>query len=514
MSSKNDKPLALLLLVLAGVFGLYARLAAPAQAGFPILDGGLFYSMATDLIENGLRRPFVASYNNLAIPYAYPPLGIFLTALLAHLTGWDLLQIVRWLPAFFSLLTLPLFYLLAREMLESPAQAALATLLYATLPRAYEWLVMGGGISRAPGTLFYLAFAWAAYRAFAHRDWRMSAWAALFGGLTLLTHPERALHAATTGALFWLWLDRSKSGVLRALIIGGGSLLVSTPWWSVVLARYGAGTLFLASQAGGPRWLFWAPLLQLDFTDESVPLTALLAAFGMFLAWKNGQRLLTLWFILTFLTDPRSAPHIVGVQTCLLAALALSKSLFPALTGEQPWETLLASRRGKIFFGYLIAILIFNVQSNLLTLQQRYVLPPVDRQAIAWVAAQTAPKSRFLALGWEKIPGFSPLLEWFPALSERTNIATIQGREWLPGKANFNLRVRTFPDLYACLDQTIACLEDWATQHQETFEYIYLSLHVPNGSPRLSRLSDSLRASPDYRLVYETSEVLIFQRIP
>ncbi len=509
---KHAKGLTWLLLALALVFGVYARLAAPVQASFPLLDGGLFYSMAADLAENGLRLPLFTSYNHLDIPFAYPPLGILLAALLHRATHWDLLEIVRWLPAFFSLLTLPMFFLLARQVLDSPDQAALATLFYATLPRAYEWLIMGGGIPRAPGTLFYLAFAWAAYGAFARREWRMALWAALFGGLTLLSHPERALHAAVTGLLFWLWLDRSWGGVGRALLIGGGTLLVGAPWWTLVLARYGAGTLLLAAHAGGARPLFWTPLLLFDFTDETVPLTALLSVFGLFLAWKNGPRLLSLWFLFVFLTDPRSAPHLIGVQASLLAAIALSRSVFPSLCKEPEWTTLLAQRLGKTAFAYFVVLLVFNVQSNLLTLQRRYVLPEADRQALAWIAAHTPAEGRFLALGWERMPTLSPLLEWFPALSGRMNIVTLQGREWLPGKANFNFRLETFPDLYACLDRDAACLEAWAAQNEETFEYVYLSLNVPGGGTRLSRLSDSLRTSPEYRLVYETPAALIFER--
>jgi len=131
-----------------------------------------------------------------------------------------------------------------------------------------------------------------------------------------------------------------------------------------------------------------------------------------------------------------------------------------------------------------------------------------------WVARETPSESRFLVLGWEEIPGFSPLLEWFPALSERGSASTLQGREWLTGKANFVHRVKTFPDLYACLDQEEACLERWATENDETFEYVYLSLLEPGGKARLSRLADALRESPNYHLIYETPEVLIFERLP
>lgn len=510
---RQEKEITWLFLILATFLGLYARLAAPAQAGFPVLDGGLFYTMANNLIQHHFRPPLTTSYNHLGIPFAYPPLGIFLLAWLAKASGWNLLEAIRWLPGLISLLTLPAFYGLAREMLRSPSQAALATLLYAALPRAYEWNIMGGGVTRAPGTLFYLLFVWMAYRAFTRQEWRATLLAAVMGGLTLLTHPERSLHAAAAGLLFWLWLGRSREGTLRALAISGGTLLISAPWWAIVIGRYGLSTIWLATQAGEPRWLFWAPLLQVDFTDESLPLTALLALLGALLAWQTGQRLLPLWFLLIFFTDPRSAPHVIGAPAALLASFGLSQGIFP-LFGPvgQGWLASLQQRNGKVALTYLVILLTFNVQSNLLILQERYILAPADQEAMAWIAEHIPSDKRFLALGWEQIPSLSPFLEWFPALSERMNIATLQGREWLEGKAHFKFRVDTFPELYACLFQETECLEEWARSHDETFDYVYLSLSVPGGGIRLPRLADALRNAAAYQLVYESPAVLIFER--
>ncbi len=511
---KREAQLTFLLLLLAALFGAYVRIFAAARAGFPVLDGGLFYTMTRDLLANDFRLPLVASYNHLDIPFAYPPLPLYLAGLIQILTHADLLEIFRWLPVAFSLLTVPAFFLLAREMLESPAQAALAALIFALLPRSYDWIVMGGGVTRAPAALFLILFLWACSLAFARKSWKMSSWAAVFGGLVLLSHPERALHAAAAGLLFWLWLDRTRPGALRALAIGGGTLLLGAPWWGVALSRYGAETLLLAAQAGGPRGLFWAPLLQLNFTDETVPLAALAAVFGAFVYWKRGKGLLAVWFVLAFLTDPRSAPHVIAVQVSLLAAIGLTEMLFPALARSSAgWQDVLGRIPGKVFFGYILVVMLFNAQWNLLQIGN-YVLTGADRQTMDWAAAETPPEGRFLVLDWQETPMLSPLLEWFPALSGRTNVVTIQGREWLPGAAHFSARIETYPDLYACLDRDAACLTDWAAQNGETFDYVYLSLQTPEGGRRVSRLSDALRGSIEYQLVYETPEVLIFERLP
>ncbi len=107
----------------------------------------------------------------------------------------------------------------------------------------------------------------------------------------------------------------------------------------------------------------------------------------------------------------------------------------------------------------------------------------------------------------------SPLLEWFPAFSERTNISTIQGREWLPGKQNFRLRLDAYPGLYACLSQDAACLEQWASQQDDSFDYVYLSLAAAaDAPPQHSLLEASLLQSDRYQVVYQSPSVLIFSR--
>lgn len=119
----------------------------------------------------------------------------------AALTGADLLDIFRFLPAAITTLCIPLVYWFARDLLGERPLAALAALIYALLPRSYIFLIMGGGITRAWGHLFMLLTAWMALRAFTHPQRRWAALAGLSGALTVLSHPEAAMHAAAFGPL-------------------------------------------------------------------------------------------------------------------------------------------------------------------------------------------------------------------------------------------------------------------------------------------------------------------------
>ena len=104
------------ILVLLG--GFLLRRAFFAASEFPLHDGGLFYVMIGDLIRNGFQLPLTSSYNAAAIPFLYPPLGLYITGWIETAFGADRLQLFRWIPLLLSTAAIPAFYLLAREYSE------------------------------------------------------------------------------------------------------------------------------------------------------------------------------------------------------------------------------------------------------------------------------------------------------------------------------------------------------------------------------------------------------------
>jgi hypothetical protein len=95
----NDMDPSILFLAVAILIGGTLRLYGVLRSSFPINDGGLFYTMIRDLMANGYHLPVTTSYNHLDLPFAYPPLFLYLTGFLADLTHWGLLNIIRILPA-------------------------------------------------------------------------------------------------------------------------------------------------------------------------------------------------------------------------------------------------------------------------------------------------------------------------------------------------------------------------------------------------------------------------------
>jgi hypothetical protein len=505
------------------LFGVLIRFYAAWKAGFPMVDGGMFLTMARNLQASHFLLPTVTSYNHIQIPYAYPPLGFYLLAGINNLFGISLLSLLQWLPAIFSALTIPAFALLAHRILGTISRAALATLIYALTPQAFEWQLMGGGLTRALGALFAILVIYFAIRMFQEKNIKMLAGTILTGALTIYSHPEWALQAATAGILVWWFFGRNKAGTIRALAAGVGILALTAPWWATVAARYGLGTFLVASQTPQGRLLFWWPLVNMSFSGATNILVAGLGLIAIFICLKNKGYFLPVWVVACFLIDMRSAGHVIPIQLALLATITLSDMIFPWFLAAQPNPSgrapaatgAFSSRLCQALLAYLFIAMLANSFSSVSTLAGLNTLPVQERQAMDWVRENTPPDSRFAVIGWVDSPWVSPLTEWFPALSERYSLTTVQGREWLPGDQNVNPWINNFEEIQSCLYQTITCLEDWSDNHNEPYNYVYISLRDPFGAPgaiRLNSLYLSLSTSQKYELVYNGPTVKIYWR--
>src|SRR6185503_19542427 len=91
------------LLAIAIVTGLLLRLGPILLSDFPLRDGGLFVTMANDIRHAGFGLPEFSTYNTGEVPFAYPPLGLYILAILPG----DPITTERWLPLVWSLLAIP-----------------------------------------------------------------------------------------------------------------------------------------------------------------------------------------------------------------------------------------------------------------------------------------------------------------------------------------------------------------------------------------------------------------------
>lgn len=506
-----------LIAMLAIIFGGWVRLSAPAMAGFPINDGGLFYVMMRAIRQNNFRLPLFVEYNGLQIPFAYPLLGLYAGSLISTIFRIDLIEIVRWLPAVILILTIPAFYLLSKAVLGSNFKAGIATFIFALTPRAMTWPIMGGGVTRSFGYLFLLLTLANVWMLFTKREKKYLFLSALFGALTVLSHPEAALQTVSLSLLFWIFKGRDKISTLNALYVGLGTLTLSSIWWIPVLLRFGPDPLLAAARTGSYSALAVLYPIFAVLTDEPLmTVVAVLGVAGLFIRLAQKDYLLPAAYLAPFIVEPRSAATYAMIPLSMLAGLALTEMVLPALAGLEPKRFAL----NRAAYGALLAIGLYLLGSAFYFDSQiaRTAVSPAERQAFEWVQSNTPAASRFLVLTGENEIFCDGVSEWFPASTNRVSVTTIQGSEWLAGKSAQAASLQTTVQGCLSANDALACVEQSAKGANLQYDFIFVVRQsaIKNFcravaiGPRGESITGALEQNPSYQPVYRNDEVSIF----
>lgn len=477
------------------------------------MDGGMFYIMVRDLQASQFALPVLTTYNQANIPFAYPPLAFYIAGGLDSLINGSLETILIWQPLIANLLTLPLFFVLARQILHAEDKAALATLIFALTPNSYWWQIVGGGLTRSLGALFFLLTILSADRMYRTRKPAWVTSATIAGSLAALSHPEWALQTVTAVFLFWLFYGRDRQGFFFLLIVGAGIGVLTAPWWLSIVHQHEFSIFLQAGQATKSRWLFWSIPLTMGFTGEYTPVIAVLALCGLFLHIAKKEYLLPTWALVALFVDPRGGIPASVVPFSIMATTLLMNGIAPLLApanadNTSNWTASLQSVAGRVFWAVFLTILLYGSFRVSLNLSQQS-LEDETRDALQWVATNTHPSDRFLILDWQENPLLSPLQEWFPALTGRRSITTVQGSEWLTGEQGFQARMDSSRAVHACAFEEAKCLDFLAGQ----YEYVFLSIKISGTINRIYPLLLSLERSDDFLLVYSTPGIRIFNVI-
>ncbi len=522
MKTETER-LNILILVFGLLLGAYARFLPASMVGFPVTDGGLFHEMVKAIQAEGYRLPTFVNYNGISIPFAYPPLGFYTTALVSDIFNIPLIEVFRWLPAVGSVLFSIAFYPMAAAILKSPLKGSLATVFFALLPRSISWYIMGGGITRVLGHLFLMLILFSAYKLFTMPSRKYLVLTILFGVGVVLSHLEASLHAVFLCAVLWAFFGRSKEGIKNALFVALGVIALTIPFFLIVISRHGLQPYLSAAQTGFQNPLAWVAILTGSFADEKfVTLLSALALLGFVVVLARREFLLAVWLFLPAIIDPRSAASVSIIPWAMLAAIGFVDIVIPGLYAlknnlqeagdiESNWSTYFIKSSAVKFA--LTALIFYAFFGTVLSDQvyPKVSLTPSDRAAMEWVAKNVPPQSQFLILTGETEAFADAVAEWFPVLSGSYSIVTIQGYEWMPDKV-FLTKLGEYYALQACMDKTSACVDEWSLKENHPFEYVLVSRDGISANE--NSLLTSLRAVAGYRLVYEEKDVYIFEKRP
>ncbi len=481
------------------LFGALARFWVPVTGGFVPMDGGMFLVAAREVSAHFPALPATLPYPTIAptIPFCYPPLAFYLTALL-HLAGVPLLLSMRLLPPLFSTLTIWAVWRLARRVFaaekEGEMMAGVAALFWALTPNGYLWMVMGGGLTRSPG-LFFAVLGVERGLAF-WRDGEKRAWfhTALFVALALATHLERARFLLIALLLVWLVYGRTARGLgaLMGCFLMGA--LLCAPWWGACVMRFGLGPFRAASRSGGLDWMDgYASQLGVGLGGESLfPVLVCFALGGVLVLGRRRAPFLWVWYLVIWALELRSGVAFISLPIALAAAgFVVSLPRLP---------------RRALFLG-ATGWLLLQASSSVLALR---VLSPDTRAAMAWCAANSPQQARFVVMPINRSPSWPIDLEgeWFPALARRAAPLTVQGAEWLP-KGTFAAQQSHYKRIFT--------LRSWAQMQADLAafgtraDWIFWPRSKAPTSTRHA-VQEQLLADPDWRVAFKNGDVLVLQR--
>ena len=425
-------------------------------------------------------------------------------------------------------LAVPAFYLLAKPILNSQAQAALATFAFAMLPRSFEWLIMGGGVTRAPGYVFAILALAAGVRLYQRPRPSLAALTGALAGLTALSHPEMNLFVVYSLSLIFLASGSRRAGLAASGLALAVAAAVAAPWWVHALRVHGPEPLLAAFGSGHRVWFTLGTVLMFDLSFEAfLSLIGVAALLGLLACIVERKRLLPVWILVIAILSPRSAGTLAAIPLAMLAAIGLEGVIIPGVrllsaAGSSASEVLGEAGSWALRLVQPLPVRGLLIVFGLYALLGAYLypfvgstavssLPPDERAAMAWIAANTPETSRFLVVSGLQNVWQDQSSEWLPALSGRVSLGTVQGYEWLPGR--FYQQWQHYSGLQACGMQTIDCLEDWANTNQLDFSHIYLPKRLWwDSATSNTPLRVSLEQAAGYQPVYENEAVVIYVR--
>ena len=204
--------------------------------------------------------------------------------------------------------------------MSSRPRAALAAAFFALAPGHYAWLLMGGGLTRALGNLFFISSLIFVHRTFIRPNWQVTGLAVLLCSLVVLSHPQAALLTVLSCAVFWVFYGCSRLSTIHAFAIVVGTLALTSPWWGTIIYRHGVETFYSAGQSGDLNISFQALWENLLSFQTILPFATIFRWMGLgWLIFKRRFDLLV-WGFLPYFIDQRSASIVTSFLYPILAA--------------------------------------------------------------------------------------------------------------------------------------------------------------------------------------------------
>jgi len=297
---------------------------------------------------------------------------------------------------------------------------------------------------------------------------------------------------------------------MQAGMVAVGTLLLSSPWWLNILLRFGFDPFLSTLHTGMYGTSILVFLKNIVLSRQSiVPVLLLLRLAGIvWCLWKR-KFFLVAWVILPIIVEPRSSDVIALYPLSMLAAIGFTDALLFLINRvrerhTQPLlEDVTQSRVLNLTIMSIILYLFLESFAVNIFLVGNSLKPPAV-EAMTWAQSNTPVDSKFLVLTGNPGVMTDPLLEWFPALANRSSQNTVQGLEWTLGPS-FGSHVSELVTLQSC--ETSSCIEAWSAKNNAPFSYLFVRRST---APRV--LHNALQ-NENYKLAYENQDIVVLYKL-
>jgi len=506
-----------MLIFLALLLGIFVRWNYISGSSYPMNDGGLFYKMTEDLINNDLMLPVYTSYNIDNIPFAYPPLAFYLAAIFHLVTKISLLNIYKILPFILTVGTMPALYYFALKIFDDKLLASLSLFFFAMLPRAFEWFVMGGGMTRSLGFLLAILAIGSIWDLFTgNHNWKNVISIAVLSSATILSHPETALFVIFCAILFFIYHRPQWKNLKYSLAVAIMVVILSTPWLVSIVGTHGLGPFMGAGSTGHENWFKISTLLTLNFGLENSYFLTVFGLFSLIAVFIRRDRLTYFLYgslIFGYIVFPRSGPNLITIFVAPLAALGLREFLMLAGAATKNTESFLEileiNWKSRSLFIFMMVYLLLGAATYKYTHGKMNIQLTDDIvHTYRWIENNTEvddvivfyPTNEEGRFWWNDF-----IAEWFPALTSRQNLTTVQGYEWIPDK--YQDKVWNYTYLWTCKDIAIDCINTWESHNGIKIDYLVII-----DAPKRPDLVNNLVVDNQYHVVSAKEPLIVLEK--
>ncbi len=479
MREQRATALAVVVLALCGP----SALGIDFSAAYPAGDGGLFYAICDQLQRAHLAYPLAIAYNGFSIPFAYSPAAFFSVASASSLAHVPLGIAMNVWIALWALAIGPAAYWTAFTILQSRIGAVATAFYVVLLPHYFNYLGMGGGMTRCPGFVLLTLACGAIWRLTAQWSRKRAALAACLSAACAWTHMEFFLLLAISGAAIAIAnrLSLGRVATLAAMVA-----VIVAPWPLLLWLRGTlAATIVALHTSHGTQAVTPVDVFDTMFGDASI--FGLLGVFAGAVSIVRRQFLWVAWAFIVAILDSRAG----GQVTHLPIGLAFGQTVAWIVASATD-----ANQRRALAFGSF-AVVVFGCYTTFADAHSDVRIRSGDVADMSWIATHTPASAAIVvaAAGPEEASYSDQTYEWLPAFAQRRSPTTFEGLEWVD-VALYRRYSGNLAFVVACGYRDARCFERFAKKRIPTDEpwYLYVPLHFAR-SPEFAR---SLEANPDF----------------